>query len=104
MGNLVDSGCGGGWDDKCERMGKEMNYVHLVRRISALRSAQIRALHYADRHPETDIDFEIADKIDYLKKSIKDWYTDDRPTRRRRSKQVRLACKLLRVDYHNIMR
>ena len=81
-----------------------MNYVHLVRRISALRSAQIRAQDYADRHPETDIDYKIYDKIDSLKKSIKDWYTDDRPTRRRRSKQVRLACKLLRVDYHSTMR
>ena len=80
-----------------------MNYVQLIRRIATLQSAQIRAMHYADRHPETDIDFEIADKIDYLKKSIKDWYTDDRPTRRRRSKQVRLACRLLRVDYHSMM-
>lgn len=44
-----------------------MNYVHLVRRISALRSAQIRALDYADRHPETDIDYKIYDKIDSLK-------------------------------------
>ena len=80
-----------------------MNYAHLVRRLSAIRRAQLRELHYADRHPETDIDFEIADKINYLKKSIKDWYTDDRPTRRRRSKQVRLACRLLRVDYHSMM-
>ena len=80
-----------------------MNYVNLARRIAALQSAQIRAIHYADRHPETDIDFEIADKIGALKNTIKDWYTDDRPTRRRRSKQVRLACRLLRVDYHSMM-
>lgn len=81
-----------------------MNCVNLVRRLAALRSAQIRAQDYADRHPETDIDFKIADKIGALKNAIKDWYTDDRPTRRRRSKQVRLACRLLRVDYHSMMR
>ena len=83
-----------------------MGYVSIIRRILLLESALKRANEYSYRHEDTDIDFEIIDKIDLLKSQLKKWYESsvDKKERRARRNQLKLACRLLNTDFYQLMR
>ena len=87
---------------------KKMKYVSTIRRIIKLDEAIART-PYTERYD--DIAERLLDKRDMLSRSIKEYaaysYSTDRAVRRAciiRRKQVKLACTLLGVDYHNIVR
>lgn len=85
-----------------------MNYVSIIRRIIKLDEAIARTPN-AERYD--DIIERLFDKRDMLSRSIKEYaayiYSADRAIRKAciiRRKQVKLACTLLGVDYHKIVR
>lgn len=85
-----------------------MKYVSTIRRIIKLDEAISRA-PLTERYD--DIVERLLDKRDMLSRSIKEYaaypHTADRAIRRAylyRRKQVKLACTLLGVDYHKIVR
>lgn len=81
-----------------------MNYVSVLKRINTLINALTRAYAYGRRHPETNIDFDIEDKIAELREMLCSWINeDDAFAKRLRRKQIRTACKLLKFDVYEIL-
>lgn len=77
-----------------------MKIVRTLRRIQALQNGYARASRYAERFPETDIDFLIGDKLNEVSRCLREWMNGgDVDTRRRNRKQVKLACKIMGLDY-----
>lgn len=86
-----------------------MKYVNVIRRIIAIDKGLLRIDFFDEKYD--DIWFKLLDKRSALVKSIKD-FTEcpDRTNKELRyksflyRKQVRLACRLLGVDYYKVIR
>ena len=87
-----------------------MKYVNAINRITAIDKGISRIINRNDERCDEIWD-KLEDKRDVLVKSIKDYLRcpdrTDKELRRRsfvRRKQVKVACRLLNVDYYKIIR
>lgn len=82
-----------------------MTYVKTIKRICALRNAVTRADAYVVHHDDSEIDFQITGKISALRDSLAAWTSapESRKDKYLRRKQIRLACKLMGIDYLSVL-
>ena len=77
--------------------GNVMKVVRTLKRIEMLKAAYLRARAYADRHPDTDIDFMLADVLQKAKDDFAFWYKGPGNVAYARRRMVRLARRLLNI-------
>ena len=82
-----------------------MQIVNIITRIGKLMKARDRANQYAERNPETEIDFRIQEKIISLQTEIKDYFKleENKEKRIGKRKSIKTACRLLNLDYYKII-
>ena len=91
-----------------------MKYVNIIRRISMLNAALHRSWNTDHAEPYEDRIYDIEDRLrakrKELSQSLKDYITcPDRTNRElrryyaNRRRQVKLACRLLHIDYDRII-
>lgn len=74
--------------------------VKTIKRIDALNNGIIRT---PDEEKYDDIYFKLVDKREEVLKAFKAWIYEEgpfRPLSRNRRKQIKLACKLLKINSH----